>query len=83
MTMRGLGAANLGPSCTQAQLNDPTWVTDSTGTTWYNSADPTQFCNPASIGGGNQSAGLIPGISNTVLGLTALTIGLLLWMGVR
>ena len=86
ISLRGLGATtqSLGPLCTQVQLNDPNWATDSTGTTWYNLADPTQFCSPSAIGGGAPTnTSVIPGVSNTVLGLSALTIALLLWMGVR
>lgn len=55
ITMRGLGATNLGPPCTQAQLNDPNWVTDPTGTQWYNFANPSQFCDAFAIGGGSSS----------------------------
>jgi len=50
---------------------DPNWALDSTGT-WYDMADPSQFCNPGptgipGIGTPAPTGNLIPGVSNGLL----------------
>ena len=80
------------PPCTQDQLMSPTWALDSMGV-WYDqsqvtsilsggSGDMSQMCNPGAANAGS-SGSLIPGISNTMLGIGALAIGIVIWMGVK
>jgi hypothetical protein len=82
VSLSGLGGSN-GPCCTAAQLSNPAWGTDSTGSTWYNMADPTQFCDPncSTAPGTVNSTSLIPGISNTILFVAAGAAALWFFMG--